>query len=204
MLGKRVISYIDAVTDVIDIEVAKKHLEIVRQDQDVLLELYLGSAINACSNYLGFSIRRATVDYFYTDVEINYSRARGGLSIPSNVLSLTGVYYRNEALTETEIDAADYDFWNVEHIPVIKLLETPTSYANQGWVYKARVIEGYYTQGHGSGDARDTIPDDVYTAILLTLTHHYENRNNVGIVQTYPLAMGAEHFLYPYSKLQIL
>lgn len=204
MLGKRVISYIDSVTDVISLDTAKKHLESVRTDQDTILTLYLGSAISACSNYLGFSLRRAIVDYYYTDIEINYSRARGGLSIPANVLSLTGVYYRTEALTETAIDAADYDFWNVEHIPVIKLLETPDSYANQGWVYKARVIEGYYTQGHGSGDVRDTMPDDIITAILLTLTHHYENRNNVGIVQTYPLAMGAEHFLYPHSKLQIL
>jgi len=67
VLGKRIISYIDAPTEVIDLDVAKKHLEIIRTDQDALLNLYIGSAITACSNYLGFSIRRAIVDYYFNE-----------------------------------------------------------------------------------------------------------------------------------------
>lgn len=200
---KRIISYSDDVLDVVDYTTATKHLNLIRTDQTALITTYLEAAIRRCSNYLGFEIRRAVCDYYFTKT------VEDVLTIPARILSITSVKYLDENYADQSMVLnTDYRYANIgQHIPEIVILETPATFADTDYAYRVRVVEGWYTSRTGTestADFEDMMPADVVTAILLNLTHLYENRNDVNVINTYQLAVGSEHFLFPYSKLQIL
>jgi hypothetical protein len=211
MIGRKVITYYDDPTDVISLSQAKAHLDVLRTDQDSLLETYIGAAIKWAANILGFEIRRAQVEYYFDEAETKVinptaSNYRYGLRIPANVLDLTALYYRNESLTYTAMTATDYDFISAgEHIPFVKILEVPVTFADHGASYKAVVTEGYYNIGSGStANDGDLLPDDVKIAILLKIRDLYDFRGNEVLGNVSQLNATAEHYLFPHSKKMIV
>lgn len=215
MIGRKVISYYDNPTDVITLAECKAHLDIIRTDQDSLIEHYLGAAISWAGTVLGFSVRRAQTEYYFDRDEITLLHSTGnsvslrirfGLRIPANVLDVVSVWYRNENLTYTQMSASDYDYSaHGDHIPMVKVLNVPDNFADQGASYKVVVTEGYYNIGSGStADEGDLLPYEVKIAILLKLRDLYDFRGNEVMAQTSQLHATAEHYLFPYSKLQIL
>jgi hypothetical protein len=210
-IGRRVIDYLDSVSDVIDSAIVNKHLNLIRTDQTSLIDLYTESALNKCSNYLGYEIRRATVDYYFEIPAVPiYTIGHSGieLRIPANVIGVDSVNYRNESDVSTAMSASDYSYYSSgKHIPYVSIINTQTI-SNYDWAYKVRVTEGFYVRdllnGSSSADETDILPVDILNAILLEITHVYENRNNVNIVQTYELCRGAESLLFPYKKLVLI
>src|SRR5574343_200066 len=211
MIGKKIIEYYDDPTDVISLSECKAHLDVIRTDQDSLIETYLGSAIAWCSQHLGFEIRRAHCHYFFDrdetfTIETQKLRYRAGLRIPANVLTLTSVSYRNENLTYTALSASDYDFISAgEHIPIVKILNVPNEYADQGAGYRVEVTEGYYNIGSGStANDGDLLPNDVKIAILLKLRDLYDFRGNELMGNVSQMSATAEHYLFPHAKKMIV
>lgn len=205
MIGRKIISYIDTPTEVITLAEAKAHLDSIRTDQDSAIEMYLSAAIAWASNVVSFSIRRATVDYYF-DSNIPFStetKTRNGLRIPANVISITSVAYHVDDHTYTTMSTDDYYFENQIPIPTLTIVNVP-DIADHGASYRVRVVEGYYSQSGSPTHEHDNLPDDVKVAILLKLRDLYDFRGNETIGQTSELTRTAEHYLFPYSKLQIL
>jgi hypothetical protein len=171
----------------------------------------IDEAIDWCSTQVGYSIRRAYVDYYFganvePDLIISHELYSGTfLRIPANVLSVEAVYYRNTSDTETTLSASDYEFVNIgEHIPKVRIINSPDM-SDTGYGFRVRVIEGWYTSENGStGNALDVLPYQIKSAIKMAFVSLYEHRNDVGIVQTYKLQEGATARLMPYVKFQIL
>jgi uncharacterized phiE125 gp8 family phage protein len=209
VIGKRIISYIDTAADLIPLQDCIDFLDAIRVDQNTLISNQLTEAIAWASNIVGFSLRRATVDYYFDQYEpseiTTNARIRGGLRIPANVISITSVSYRDEDGNYTAIAAADYDYDNHgDHIPMVKIINTPSAFYEYGAGYKVRVVEGYYGQGGSPSEESESLPYDIRRAILMKLKDMYDFRGNTGVVQTSELIATAEHYLYPYCKLQIL
>ncbi len=197
MIAKRIISYIDEVTDVMPLESVNGYLNIAREDENLVIESFIGAAILRCSNYLGFSLRRASVEYYYS--------RESYLKIPSHILSLTSVSYQSAKDTWTALATDDYYLNKKEHIPCLTIINVPSSFYDYDPAFKVVLEEGYYVDAGGSvADAEDLIPYSVKLAIQLTVAHLYGNRSDVSIMQTYSLTQGAEFYLAPYQKLRIL
>lgn len=213
MIGRTVIEYYDDPTDVITLAEVKAHLDVIRTDQDTLIETYLGAAIDWASNWIGFSIRRASVHYFFdqSDAQIyNTSpdnlRTRYGLRIPANVLTLNAIYYRNESLTATALSASDYDFsQHGGHIPLIKIINTPSTFADTGWSYRVEVVEGFYNIGQGStANDSDLLPSEIKLGILMKCRDLYDFRGDENLTNLSKLHTTAEMYLNSYMKRMIV
>lgn len=204
MIGRKIISYLDSATDVVSLNTCKDHLNAIRTDQDLLIEMYLTAAIERCSNYLGYSIRRAYVDYFFDDNKLSDNKTV--LPLPTKVINIIEAYYQSANNTETALSGSDYYYAaQGQHVPTVTIINTPSTFADYGYQYRVRVEEGFYVDNDGSGmNDGDIIPTDIISAILLTLTHLYENRTDVNVVKMYSLEKGAEYLLNPYQITQVL
>jgi hypothetical protein len=195
--GKRVISYLDDVLDVVPLQFARDYLNAARTDEDMQIESFIGAAIARCSNYCGFSLRRATTEYYY-------SRC-WDMEIPANIISVTSVSYQSAKDTWTALSADDYYLNKKPHIPCLTIINEPSDFYDYDPAFKVVVQEGFYVDTGGStADQEDIIPYEAKQAILLTMSHLYGNRSDVGIMQTYSLTQGAEFYLHAIQKLRIL
>jgi uncharacterized phiE125 gp8 family phage protein len=174
----------------------KKHLRIVSNDDDMYIARLLDACFEYASNFVGFEIRKSTVDYFFEDT------TDGKFHIPARVLSLTSVKYRDtngdlQTMASTDYDevltiSANYGY------DVALINSAPTLY-DYGWRYKITVVEGF-------GISSDTIdvskmfPEDLRHAIYLFAEHLYTQRGSQAVgVNVAPLDWNHEHLLYKYA-----
>lgn len=197
MLGKRRIQYLDEVTDVIPMQYAKDWLNIARDDEDLQIESFIGAAINRCSNYLGYELRRCYAYYYFS--KLTY------LEIPAKVLNLISIEYQSDKDIWTTLSANDYYLNSTQLIPCVTITNVPSGFYNYDPAYRIKVEEGWYVDNSGSSaEAEDIIPQAMREAIMLTAAHLYGNRSDVTIINTYTLTDGAAYYLFPYIKLRIV
>lgn len=180
----------------VSLDTCSDFLNIDRTDENLILSQMLGAAIERCSNYVGFSLRRANVQYFFENCKY--------IKIPSNILAVSEVAYQSAKDVWTAMSTDDYYLNKNEHIPCLTIINRPTLYDYEP-AYRVSLEEGFYCDEEGSGaDFEDKLSFETTQAILLTVAHLYGNRNDVNIVETYSLTQGAEFYLNPIQKLHIL
>ena len=179
-------------TDYITVAEIKSHLRVLSNDDDNYLIKMLDACFNYVSNYVGYEVRKSTVEYFYPDTDIH---------IPARLISLTNVKYRDSAGDLQTLASTDYDevlTLSANYGYDITIINAPSTYEH-GWAYKVTVVEGFEKSG-ASVDVSKIFPDDLRHAIYLFAEHLYTQRGSqvIGTIAT-ELTWNHEHLLNPYK-----
>lgn len=210
-------AYTNAATDYITLAEAKQHLRVTSSADDSYITGLVAMAIEACSNYLGFSIRKATARYGFDGFTGQPALVNplNGTNIPSGnylrlntrCLAVTNVYFISDVQVITEYTAGD---WIVSAEPMglysrnVFIETAPTLVTDDVIKYIVQITEGFNPVGTASVEPDTIFPLTIKAAALLLIAQYYDNRQAIitGMIQA-PLQFGFHYLLDPY-KIQIL
>lgn len=189
---RNVVSYTNSAVDYVSLDEIRKHLRILDADEDSFLEGLINAAFDIASEYVGFSLRKASVEYWFDNSQTT-------LVIPSRVISVTSVQYMDEngALQSATYNTLGRAYGSYTYEVVIT--DAPSSVIETGDVYKVIVTEGFELPA-ASVNQGFKMPDAIKSAIYMIVTNLYENRQDeiIGtIVETLP--MNSKFLLNPYK-----
>jgi hypothetical protein len=216
LTGKRIISYSHAATDYVSLAEAKQHLRVTSTADDTYISNLLSMAIDACGQYLGYSVRKASVQYGFDSLvgqpaimnPINGTEQPVGnlLRNPSRVISLTSVQYVDDNNT-----AQAFTDYIVSPQPLgtygrtIFITSAPSSTTDDVTKYLVTVTEGFELATATGVDAGLLFPQAIKFAALLLVGQMYENRQAIvtGTIQA-RMEYGIEFLLQPYRAMQFI
>jgi len=214
--GKRIISYSHAATDYVSLAEAKQHLRVTSTADDTYISNLLSMAIDACGQYLGYSVRKASVQYGFDSLvgqpaimnPVNGTEQPVGnlLRIPSRVISLTSVQYVDDNNT-----AQAFNDYIVSPQPLgtygrtIFITSAPSSTTDDVTKYLVTVTEGFELATATGVDAGLLFPQAIKFAALLLVGQMYDNRQAIvtGTIQA-RMEYGMEFLLQPYRAIQFI
>ena len=215
--SRRYTAFANAATDYVTLAEAKQHLRVTASDDDSYIGGLISMAVDACSNYLGYSIRKGTAKYGFDSFTGSPALINpvNGLNIPSGnylrvnsrVLSLVSVSYVNSSQAVTAFAGSD---WITAPDPMgnysrnIFINTAPDSITDDTIKYIVEVTEGFNPVGTSAVDPDTIFPMGIKHAALLLIGQYYDNRNAVvvGTIQA-KISLGYEYLLDPY-KIQII
>ena len=215
--SRRYTAFANAATDYVSLAEAKQHLRVTASDDDSYIGGLISMAVDACSNYLGYSIRKGTAKYGFDSFTGSPALINpvNGLNIPSGnylrvnsrVLSLVSVSYVNTNQAVTAFAGSD---WITAPDPMgnysrnIFINTAPDSITDDTIKYIVEVTEGFNPVGTSAVDPDTIFPMGIKHAALLLIGQYYDNRNAivVGTIQA-KISLGFEYLLDPY-KIQII
>jgi len=200
-MNHKVVSYANTAIQYLTLAEAKAELNIYSStDDDTIITRYINQSVSHLSQLLGYSLRKATVSYYFG--------ANEKIFIPAKVLSITNVKYRNSSNTLTTMTSGtDYDApieLVADYGTEINIINPPSSLHDYDWVYKVTVVEGFEIEGT-STDESNIIPLGLKGVIAHLTTHYYTNRSPVVVgVSVDKLPFNFESVLFPYRILQMI
>jgi hypothetical protein len=214
--GKRIISYSHAATDYVSLAEAKQHLRVTSTADDTYISNLLSMAIDACGQYLGYSVRKASVQYGFDSLvgqpaimnPVNGTEQPVGnlLRIPSRVISLTSVQYVDDNNT-----AQAFNDYIVSPQPLgtygrtIFITSAPSSTTDDVTKYLVTVTEGFELATATGVDAGLLFPQAIKFAALLLVGQMYDNRQaTANTSQNSAMEYGIEFLLQPYRAMQFI
>jgi hypothetical protein len=215
--SRRYTAFANVATDYLSLADAKQHLRVTASDDDSYISGLISMAVDACSNYLGYSIKKGTAKYGFDSFTGSPALINpvNGLNIPSGnylrvnsrVLAVNSVSYVNSSQAVTAFAGAD---WLVAPDPMgnysrnIFINTAPDSITDDTIKYIIEVSEGFNPVGTSSVDPDTIFPMAIKHAALLLVGQYYDNRNAivVGTIQA-KISLGFEYLLDPY-KIQII
>ena len=215
--SRRYTAFANAATDYVSLAEAKQHLRVTANDDDTYIGGLISMALDACSNYLGYSIKKSTAKYGFDSLTGSPALINpvNGLNIPSGnylrvnsrVLAINSVSYVNDSQVVTAFAGAD---WITAPDPMgnytrnIFINTAPDSITDDTIKYIIEVSEGFNIVGTLSVDPDTIFPMSIKHAALLLVGQYYDNRNAivVGTIQA-KISLGFEYLLDPY-KIQII
>ena len=215
--SRRYTAFANAATDYISLAEAKQHLRVTANDDDTYIGGLIAMALDACSNYLGYSIKKSTAKYGFDSLTGSPALINpvNGLNIPSGnylrvnsrVLAINSVSYVNDSQVITAFAGAD---WITAPDPMgnytrnIFINTAPDSITDDTIKYIIEVSEGFNIVGTLSVDPDTIFPMSIKHAALLLVGQYYDNRNAIVIGATQnKISLGFEYLLDPY-KIQII
>jgi hypothetical protein len=214
--GKRIISYSHAATDYVSLAEAKQHLRVTSTADDTYISNLLSMAIDACGQYLGYSVRKASVQYGFDSLvgqpaimnPVNGTEQPVGnlLRIPSRVISLDSVQYVDDNNT-----AQAFTDYIVSPQPLgtygrtIFITSAPSSTTDDVTKYLVTVTEGFELATATGVDAGLLFPQAIKFAALLLVGQMYDNRQaTANTSQNSAMEYGIEFLLQPYRAIQFI
>lgn len=217
LTSRRYTAYANPATDYLSLADAKTHLRVTSSADDTYISGLISMAIEACSNYLGFSIRKATARYGFDSFTGQPALINpiNGLTIPSGnylrlntrCLDVTNLFYVSDSQGLVTYDA---NSWLVAPDPMgsysrnIFVEDAPDSITDDVIKYIVQITEGFNPVGTASVDPDTICPMTVKHAALLIVAQYYDNRQAIitGTIQT-EMSLGFHYLLDPY-KIQIM
>ena len=216
-VARRYTTFANVATDYVSLSDAKQHLRVTSSDDDNYISGLISMAIDACSNYLGYSVRKGTARYGFDGFTGSPALVNpvNGLNIPSGnylrlntrCLSVTNVYYINDSQNLTAFSSGDFI---ASTDPMggysrnIFVENTPNSLTDDTIKYVVEISEGFNPVGTSSVDPDTIFPMGIKHAALLMVGQYYDNRNAVTIgASNSPMALGFHYLLDPF-KIQIM
>jgi hypothetical protein len=211
--ARRYTAYLNAATDYITLSEAKQHLRVTSSADDSYISGLISMAVEACGNYLGYSVRKATAKYGY-DAFVGQPaliNPVNGLTIPSGnyirvnsrVLAVNSMSYVNDSQAVVAFPSGD---WIVSPDPMsnytknIFMESAPSSLTDDLIKYIVEVTEGFNPSGTSGVDPDTICPASVKFAALLLIGQYYDNRQSVTVgVSNNPLSFGLHYLLDPYK-----
>lgn len=180
-------------TTPVSVSEAKAQANVTVSTDDTIIGVYLKAAVSGCEQILQRKLITQTWKAFF-------DYWPGHIVLPfGNLQSVTHVKYTDEDGTQYTFDSSKYtvDTVSVPGRVVLKSGETWPA----DTLFNVNPIEVQFVTGYGATSA--SIPDDIRTAILMTITHFYQNResflvndSNKAVVEEIP--MTARTLLKPY------
>jgi len=216
-VARRYTTFANVATDYVSLSDAKQHLRVTSSDDDNYISGLISMAIDACSNYLGYSVRKGTARYGFDGFTGSPALVNpvNGLNIPSGnylrlntrCLSVTNVYYINDNQSLTAFGSGDFI---ASTDPMggysrnIFVENTPSSLTDDTIKYVVEISEGFNPVGTSGVDPDTIFPMGIKHAALLMVGQYYDNRNAVTIgASNSPMALGFHYLLDPF-KIQIM
>ena len=215
--SRRYTAFANVATDYVTLAEAKQHLRVTASDDDSYIGGLISMALDACSNYLGYSVRKGTAKYGFDSFTGSPALINpvNGLNIPSGnylrvnsrVLSLVSVSYVNSSQAVTAFAGSD---WITAPDPMgnysrnIFINTAPDSITDDTIKYIVEVTEGFNPVGTSAVDPDTIFPMSIKHAALLLIGQYYDNRNAIVVGATQnKISLGFEYLLDPY-KIQII
>lgn len=189
----------NVVTEPITLNEAKAHLRIETSftDDDTYITTLISVARNICENYVGFMLAHNTKVHYYMDAfpdnEVIY------LYGVSNLVSLT-IHYDDQNGNNQLLDSSLYNI-DVHSIPSRIFLKE-----NSNFPSTSDSIPSAVNITIDAGPlASYELPRSLYQAILLTIGHLYENRQNVvvGDGKPHEVPQTAEYLMNSFRVISI-
>jgi len=215
--SRRYTAFANVATDYLSLADAKQHLRVTASDDDSYITGLISMAVDTCSNYLGYSIKKGTAKYGFDSFTGSPALINpvNGLNIPSGnylrvnsrVLAVNSVSYVNDSQAVVAFDSAD---WLASPDPMgsysrnIFFENTPTSITDDSIKYIIEISEGFNPVGTTSVDPDTILPATIKHAALLLVAQYYDNRQAIvtGTIQS-EMSFGFHYLLDPY-KIQIM
>lgn len=209
--GRNIISYAHNATDYVSLTEAKQHLRVTQTNDDAYISNLISMAMETCSQYVGYSIRKATVKYGFDSFvgqpsimnPVNGTQLPVGnlLRIPSRVLELTNIQYideNNTVQTFTDYVVAPEPFGSFGRTIFVE--SEPATVTDDTTKYLANVVEGFELQTATGVDESTKFPEAIKFAVLLLVAQYYDNRQSIvtGTIQS-RLEYGFEYLLDGYK-----
>ena len=206
-------AFAHAATDYVSLNEAKTHLRVTSSSDDTYIGGLIAMALDACGQYLGYSVRKGTAKYGFDGFTGAPALINpvNGLNIPSGnyfrinsrVLAVNSVSYVNDSQTITAFDSAD---WISAPNPMglfsrnIFVETAPTSITDYVIKYIVEITEGFELAS-ATGVNPDTLfPASIKHAALLLIGQYYENRMAITVgVQNHAINFGFQYLLDPYK-----
>jgi hypothetical protein len=216
-ISRRYTAYTNAATDYLSLADAKTHLRVTSSSDDTYISGLISMAIEACSNYLGYSVRKATAKYGFDSFTGSPAMVNpiNGTNIPSGnylrlntrCLAVNSVSYVNDSQSVTAFDSSA---WLDSPDPMgsysrnIFIEDAPTSITDDTIKYIVEVTEGFNPVGTSSVDPDTILPATIKHAALLLVAQYYDNRQSItnGSFNS-EMVLGFHYLLDPY-KIQIM
>jgi hypothetical protein len=179
-ISRRYTAFANVATDYLSLADTKSHLRVTSSSDDTYISGLISMAIEACSNYLGYSIRKGTAKYgfdSFTGMPALINPVNG-LNIPSGnylrlntrCLSVVSVSYVNDSQAVAAFDSSQ---WLVSPDPMgsysrnIFFEDTPSSITDDVIKYIVEITEGFNPVGTSSVDPDTIFPATIKHAALL-------------------------------------
>ncbi len=190
----------NVVTEPVTLSQAKDHLRIESSftTDDTYITTLISVARSICENYVGFLLAKNTkVRYYLDQISDNEMIEMYGLYKIDSSSTVFKYYDTNDS--EQTFPSSRY-FTDEESIPTRLFLKDDTTFPSTSEnVPSAIKIECI------AGPVFEELPKAIYQAILLTIGHLYENRQNVviGSGKPYDVPQTAEHLMNTYRVVSI-
>ena len=202
-----------AATDYLSVADAKTHLRVTSSSDDTYIAGLIAMALDACGQYLGYSVRKGTAKYGFDGFTGAPALINpvNGLNIPSGnylrlntrCLAVNSVSYVNDSQTITAFDSGD---WIVSPNPMglfsrnIFIETAPTSITDDIIKYIVEVTEGFELASATGVDPDKLFPQSIKFAALLLVGQYYDNRMAITVgVQNHAINFGFQYLLDPYK-----
>ena len=216
-VARRYTAFSNPATDYVSLSEAKQHLRVTSSADDTYITNLISMAIESCSSYLGYSIRKATARYAFDGFTGAPAMINpiNGLNIPSGnyfrlnsrILSISKVYYLSKTQVLTEFDSSA---WIASTDPMglfsrnVFIETAPTSITDDTIKYIIEVSEGFEPATTVGVDPDKLCPASIKHAALLLVGQYYDNRQAISVgVQNSPLNFGFQYLLDAY-KISVL
>lgn len=209
--GRNILSYSGNATDYIPLAEAKQHLRVNQSNDDAYISGLIEMALQTCSQYVGYSIRKASVQYGFDSLvgqpaimnPVNGTALPVGnlLRVPSRVLSITSFQYvdeNNAVQTFSDYIVSPEPFGQYGRTLFIE--STPTTLTDDVTKYLITVTEGFETASGEGINESDVFPAAIKYAALLLVGQYYDNRQSIvtGTIQS-RLEYGFQYLLDAYK-----
>jgi uncharacterized phiE125 gp8 family phage protein len=162
----------DATVQPVTLSEMKTFMKVDLTDEEDLITSLIVSARDSLEKFAGVGMTTKIYDYYIQSLE-------DVISIPLPPLqSIDNFVYNDSSYSETEIDSSNYKVFAYKNnlkSEIVKLNTGtyPTSSATYN-PYRIRFSNGY-------GDTANDVPEGMKTAIKLTVSHWFENRESQAI-----------------------
>jgi uncharacterized phiE125 gp8 family phage protein len=162
---------------------AKEHLRVTHRLEDNVIRGYISAATSMAEHFCDLLIMEATVEEYFSGFESDI------IELYYPLASYGTIRYLNTDNVFVNIPAADV---HVDSISLNGRIKTKTSWPSVGDGFNQVMVQ--YTSGLTNDMSK--VPEDIVSAILLTVGHLYEHREDT--VSKFPTA--AQRLLQRYKR----
>lgn len=194
-IAREIISRSHADTAYITLAEAKQHLRVTSSADDAYITGLISMALDACENYVGYSIRKAAMKYAFSgftgpmvsvDTLNPYGLIEGNiLRLYTRVLSVQAIKYvdtNNAVQTATGWIDAPVKFGQFGRSIVFE--STPTNLTDDTVRMIVELTEGFELASASGVNESAKFPASIKHAALLLIGQYYDNRQSIVIGAT--------------------
>lgn len=168
---------------------------------EALVEALITVAREAAEKFTGRSIVQRVLELALDQFPVTMWWTARAIELPmAPFQSLTSIDYDDGGGVETPL--ADYQLdWYSEPARLVPLAGVTTWPSTQTGALNAvriRYVVGYYEPVGSPAALYDDLPKSIKRAMLLTIGHFYENREDTSIARLEQIPLGAQALLRPY------